>query len=274
MSSSEDNCVQECCNDCTASFCQSCSDSCSENCEESCGNACNTACQDSCSSVNCSCGSESTTGIITLIFTLILPLISAITLGIFQAFESQGPIFLTLLGSSILAINLSGFQINRKNVSSVCKLQENQVSSKFVSKFGKFQIKHSHHSHVLITRGHEFNLKNKYFCTGCYGILTGTIISIFLTIFYLVNGLSPSLAGWVIFISPICFIPIILRYSVKYKFPTPLRFLANALLPIGGCLLLIGMDALYTNWGLNVLIVTFIVFSAYLRGFIVRKENG
>ena len=273
MSSSEDNCAQNCCNNCTESFCQSCTESCSESCETSCENACNQACQNACANATCTCGSDTTTELIMFISTLILPLIGAIILGIFHAFDSRSPIFLTLLGSSVLAINLTGIQIGRKHSYSSCNVRNNSEIRRYKTYFGRLVINHSHHPRHLILRGHEFKLKNKYFCTGCYGILIGTLFSIIITSFYLIYGFDSTIAGWFVILAPFCFLPILFRYSLDYEFPTYLRLIANSLLPLGGCLLLIGVDVLYQNWHLNVMIVLLIVFSAYFRGFVVRKEK-
>jgi hypothetical protein len=173
-----------------------------------------------------------------------------------------------------LAINLTGIQISKKYSFYSCKMRNNVEFSQYETQYGRLVIKHSHHPRHLILLGHEFKLRNKYFCTGCYGILIGTISSILITSLYIIYGLNPIVAGWFVIIAPFCFLPIIIRYSLGYEFPTYLRLFANSLLPLGGCLLLIGVDALYQHWGLNVLVVSFIVFSAYFRGFIVRKEKS
>ena len=40
------------------------------------------------------------------------------------------------------------------------------------------EIHHSHHPKHLIERGHEFRIGNKYFYTGCYGLLIGTVCAV------------------------------------------------------------------------------------------------
>ncbi|PWI48086.1 hypothetical protein CEE45_08660 [Candidatus Heimdallarchaeota archaeon B3_Heim] len=134
-------------------------------------------------------------------------------------------------------------------------------------------INHSHHPIHLIKSGHEFRFRGKYFCTGCYGILIGTIISVIIGISYIVNGFNTLWGEAVLLLIPLCFIPIILRYKLSYKFPSSAKLLANCLLPIGSCLSLIYTDFLYHNWILNVLVVLLIITAAFLRGVIAQKDN-
>jgi len=126
---------------------------------------------------------------------------------------------------------------------------------------------------ALISEGHELLFKGRYFCTGCYGLLIGTLMSIFIALGYFSLGLAPQYLPLVILLIPICYLPIILRYSLGNKFGTKFRLIANALLPVGSCFLFMAIDFLHHNWMLNTITVLFVLFLASLRGIIGAKSN-
>ncbi len=273
MSTEENTCAEECCQDCTRSFCESCTESCEENCQESCNQACSDACSNACSDATCTCGSTTENAIFPIAFALGSALFTAVLVGILQAFDSHGPILVTLFGSTFLAFNLSGIQITKSNRAYSCYRKNSLRVDSFSTRIGRLSIKHSHHPVHLIKSGHEFQIKNKYFCTGCYGILVGTIISVAFASYYLLYGLETYWVGIIIGILPFCFLPIILRYTLPYQIPSSLKFVANSLLPIGCSLLLLCTDLLFQNWSFNMVCVLLILTGAFLRGVIGQKTN-
>ncbi len=281
MSSSDNNCLGQACEAGMQSFCDNCTDSCTrscettcqENCEQACNqacqNACDQACQNACSNVACTCGSSPSQVIFPVISTIIIPFMALLILGLFQAFDPRGPLYLTLLGAGLLTISLTGVNFRSKHSYSSCSRQ----ISNYRTRIGFITINHSHHSPELIEKGHEFRLRGKYFCTGCYGILAGTCISIAISFLYLTGYFS---SNW-IFILPLmscgCFIPIIIRYTGKFHFGSKIRFLSNSLLPIGCSLTIIYTDMLFHDWLSNSIVMILILVVAYLRSIVGKREN-
>ncbi|MHA2139800.1 MAG: hypothetical protein ACW98G_18100 [Candidatus Hodarchaeales archaeon] len=277
MSSSENTCCQGCADSFSQSCGESCTASCEENCQESCNeacsDACSSACSNACSNATCTCGSTTEIAIFPLLLAFGGTILSSIVLGVLQAFDSHGPILITLFGSTILAVSLSGIRLNSPYGKTTCNALSNRSTSLFTTKIGRISFNHSHHSPSLIEAGHEFQIKNKYFCTGCYGLLVGSIISVVIGTIYILNGIHTTWVSILPFIVPLCFIPIMFRYLLPYKIPSSMKLIANSLLPIGCCLLLIYTDVLFYNWAYNVFIVLLIISAAYLRGIIAQIDN-
>ena len=273
MSSSDNNCIENACASVLEPICQSCSDRCSANCENACNqaceNACNQACSNACSNVTCRCGPSTFNFLFYLGGSIIIPIFSILILGIFQAFDPRGPLWMTIFGSIILAINLSGIKFSNFQNKSTCNLS----NLPYTSKFGFIKVTHSHHPKALISEGHELLFKGRYFCTGCYGLLIGTLFAILFALGYLSLDLTPQILPLVILLIPICYLPIILRYIHGNKSGSRFRFIANSLLPIGSCFLFIAIDFLYHEWILNALTVLFVLLLASLRSLIGAKSN-
>ena len=299
MSSSEEPCLdyictqvgQSCFESCSETcekncdrYVAQCSQSCSENCEQACSSmcqeACDQMCQDACNQM-CQNACSSSTSILTsfikaslLLSPVILTLVVAILVGMFQAFDPKGPILLTIFGSSVLTVSLSGVRLTKSgSKTSPCQVIDGAAKS-FSSRLRWFTIHHSHHPKHLIIQGHEFKIANKYFCTGCYGLCFGTVCAILIASLYMVFGLNTSWALAILPLVPCLFIPILLRYTLFPTMPTSLRFFANSLIPISWCLLSISLDALLHNWVVNVVLILIIVFSAYLRSAVASKDNS
>ncbi len=273
MSSTENNCIENCitnvCQGCTDACTERCEGNCQDACDQACENACNQACSNACSDVTCRCGPSTLNLLFFMSGTIIIPFFSTLILGIFQAFDPRGPLWMTIFGSIILAINLSGIKFGNFQHKSTCNLSD----LPYTSKFGFIKITHSHHPKTLISEGHELLFKGRYFCTGCYGLLIGTLLAILVALGYLSLGLAPQILPLVILLIPICYLPIILRYSLGNRSGTIFRFISNALLPVGSCFLFIAVDFLYHDWMLNTLTVLFVLFLASLRGLIGAKSN-
>jgi hypothetical protein len=284
MSSIGDQCGSACSESIESSIEQSCqniTDSCSQQCSEQCEtnfescmeDACNQVLTQTCSSccANIACGSQ------TPVPSIIMPLfgglliISFITiiLGLLQNFNPDGPLYLTLFGSSFLAVSLTGIQFNTgKNSKSK---QYPTLPNSGITRYKCFVFIHSHHNPLERAKGHEFNIGNKYFCTGCYGILIGTIISIAFALIYAAFGLNSEILPIVIFITSLCFLPILYRYFLSLELTTSLRLLSNILLPIGCSFLFMLIDHLYHNWLLNLCLILLTVSMAFVRGRVSRN---
>jgi hypothetical protein len=250
---------------------QSCGDSCSESCNQSCNDACNQACSNFCNSFfqnACNCGSTTTASEIYPLFATSIS-VGAINIiyGLLNGFNAKTPLLLTLIGSIILAISLTGFRgFNRKQLSH--KYEKNS----YILIFNRILFLHSHHCQDDIMRGKEFKIRTKYYCTGCYGLLFGTIISVIGATLYL--GFQNIALPIEILISvlPLFFIPIMLRYTVFKNMRSTIRFLSNALLPIGCFLLFIISDVVFNDWLINSFLVMLTLLIALLRGYIPAKN--
>ena len=271
-SSTSCNCGESCGQSCSESCSRSCNESCNENCNKSCSNCCQESCNNcfkescnNCCQQSCGCSSSSTEGQTLFIVNSSVIFVNVI-LGIINDFNSHIPIFLTLFGSILLGVSLSGFRGFIKQDA----INQFEKSTHHVL-FGRLLFHHSHHCETDILKGKEFSFKEKYYCTGCYGLLFGTIISIVIFCAYLIWPLYFTFTQTTILIIPFFFLPIVIRYTIMKNMSTFLRFFSNASLPVGCSILFIIMDSNYSSWLLNSLIVIFILSVAVLRGYISSK---
>jgi hypothetical protein len=172
-------------------------------------------------------------------------------IGMIKGFSSDGPILLTLIGSIFLAISLTGFR-GFKNYNSF--IDKNKQTYLFIGP-GLFIT--SHHTENDILKGKEFRLFGRYFCTGCYGLLIGTIIAIILFSLYIFSIASIQFTTKYLILIPILFLPIVMRYTIKKNMGTFFRLISNILLPLGCALFMIFLDSIYQNWILNSIIMIF-----------------
>lgn len=295
INQADSNCGQSCSDSCSESCTESCSsEACSENCSQSCTENCQNTCQQEecqlacCQLACCSlcagsggteqCGASTCSimspGIILpLLGSIFLTLIGTIILGFIQAFDSKGPLYITLIGSGFLAVGLSGIRLSNKQ-HHTCKGANKEIKSVVSTKLGLFKINHSHHAKHLRENGHEFKIGNdKYFCTGCYGLLIGTIISIIITLLYIGYGINELMLSILVIMTPIAFVPIIVRYFIIKNVKTPIKFLSNSLLPVGCCFLFLILENQFQNWTINVGLVLLTITAAYLRGLMPKLDK-
>ena len=256
-------------NSCNCNCGESCSQSCSESCSRSCNEACNESCSNCCSATcsNCcqqSCRCTSTSSEAQTLFVINSTVLFVnIAVGFINGFNSHTPIFLTLMGSILLEMSLTGFRGYYKKDS----LNQYEKNSYHIF-LGRFLFLHSHHCETDILKGKEFRFMDRYYCTGCYGLLFGTMISIGIFIVYLFWPNFFIFSEISIFFIPFFFLPIVLRYSIVKNMGSLYRVFSNAFLPIGCSVLFIIMDNFYASWLFNSLIVIFILLVAVLRGII------
>lgn len=186
-------------------------------------------------------------------------------------FDSNGAIGLTLIASIFIIIILSSVRIMNRSLRKY--LLEIPVDKSLVSFLGPFIIYHCHHNKKLIEKGKEFRIKNKYFCTGCYGVLFGIIIGDTIAFLYLAYSLSFYLKIYLSLSIPIWFIPIILRYTLFTRMRSSFRFISNLLFPIGCWILLIVGDSIFNNWIINGFIMVFFGITIKLRVSASAREN-
>ena len=180
-------------------------------------------------------------------------------------YSSKGPIILCLLGAILLALRFTGIRFMNENTK--------EMPSWMVTRFGSFVIVHCHHNKDLCEKGKEFNFRGKYFCTGCYGLCLGTVISIGIIILYLLYRLNSVMIVPLICLIPFLLIPIILRYLIFIHMKSSLRFLSNTFFPIGIVLLLSIIDRLLKSWIINSIFVFSLIGIAYLRWKIALLDD-
>lgn len=225
------------------------------------------------SCLNETCEPTGVVTILSLLNTLLFVFLSLFLLGILQSFDSRGPPLLTFCGSIILAVGLSGFQFNDKIYNKKRCLMKSEVADSTYSKVGRFTFRHSHHCFKERENGHEIKIGNKFFCIGCYGIFIGTIVSIFVALIYIFVGIPSQIFPMIIACIPICFTPIILRYTLFQEMRPSLKLLANSLLPIGCCFIFLVAEHLYHNWLLNVSLILVCIIIAFLRALAPKVDR-
>jgi len=181
-------------------------------------------------------------------------------------FGSKGSLLILLLGALILAIRISGIRFMSESIK--------RMGPWMVTRFGSLVIVHSHHIKKLRENGKEFKIKGKYFCTGCYGMCFGICISIILIIYYLIYGFNQVMIIPLIGLVLLLVIPIILRYLIFILMKSSLRFLSNALLPIGLVLLLCIIDKLFQNWIINGIYELSLIGGGFLRWKIASIDDA
>lgn len=286
----ESNCGQDCSDSCSTSCNESLNESCNQAFSENCLNTCQqeecqlACCQVACCAVCASSGGSGDCGtftcsimpsgiILPLLGSIFLALVGTIILGFFQAFDSKGPLYITLIGSGFLAVGLSGVRLSNKQ-HQTCKGTNKEIKSALSTKLGLFKINHSHHPKQLRENGHEFKIgHNKYFCTGCYGLLIGTIISIIIALLYIGFGINEFMLSILVIMTPLCFVPIIIRYFIIKNVKTPIKLLSNSLLPVGCCFLFLIMENQFQNWTINVGLVLLTITAAFLRGLLPKLDK-
>ena len=180
-------------------------------------------------------------------------------------------IILTLVISILIIIILSGFRLRNAQMKEYSKTVG--FNKSMVSEKSFWVLFHSHHSEILLRYGKELRMKGKFYCTGCYGSLTGIFTGDIIVIFYLWRSFSETSILIITILLPFFFIPIILRYLIFSKMKHGVRFVSNMLLPIGCWLILIIVDHTHGNSFYNGIVVLIFVGLMYFRTKISDFEN-
>ncbi|MFW9854521.1 MAG: hypothetical protein ACFFFG_05655 [Candidatus Thorarchaeota archaeon] len=262
MSTCEETICTGACEACTIAICSEALAGCQ--CNQT--PQCNTNCNPQCSGSSCRCGSSSSIILPGILGIIGIFLTGILGIGILSTFGAKSPYVLTVVGAIGIGFSLSGFRYDVNP--SQCP-----DSAKTRTRWHRLVVIHSHHPPAQRITGHEFKIGEKYFCTGCYGILIGIILALLIAVFYLVFGIAEWMGPLVLVAVPISFIPIILRYTKYRNGSSIFRLISNILLPVGCCLVFVIFDA--TSQGLtnNVLLTLGIMLIALLRGFAGARSN-
>lgn len=190
------------------------------------------------------------------------------SIGFIVSFSHEFSIYLSIVFSLLLIIPLSGFRGFLIQNFDLSTLDRNKYTT-----INRFVINHSHHKNEQIQAGKEFLFKGKYICTGCYGILTGSIVSIIVMFYYLIGEIVKQNLNLFLIIIPLFFLPIIIRYSIWITMPTIPKFFSNVMLPIACSGLLLLVDYYFMNWWINTIAIYLVIGIIYLRSYISLKDT-
>lgn len=147
----------------------------------------------------------------------------------------------------------------------------NLSSDRFSSFFGITLI-HGHHSTLKQFSNHEFRLRNKSICAGCFGLFIGGFISFIGIIMYnfldiVFFGVPQQLVGLgVVAVTLAIFSPIF------YNASSFVRIFLNIFLILGMLFILIGIDILFSSFGINIFLIGLFIFFIISR-ISVSKYN-
>ncbi|MFW9778043.1 MAG: hypothetical protein ACFFE8_04250 [Candidatus Heimdallarchaeota archaeon] len=262
MSTCEETICTGACEACTIAICADVFSGCQ--CNQ--GPQCSPNCNPQCSGSSCRCGSSSSVILPGILGIMGFLLTGIFGIGILSSFGAKSPYVLTVLGAVGLSFSLSGIRLDRNP--SQCP-----DAVKTRTRWRGLVINHSHHPPDQRIRGHEIRIGEKYFCTGCYGILIGTVLALLMAFFYLGIGIVDWMWPLILVGVPASFVPIILRYTVYQDGSSIFRLISNILLPVGCCLIFVIFDA--TSQGLtnNILLTLGIMIIALLRAFAAAQSN-
>jgi len=147
----------------------------------------------------------------------------------------------------------------------------NLSSDKFSSFFG-IKLIHGHHSTLKQFSNHEFRLRNKSICAGCFGLFIGGFISFIGIIMY--NFLDivffgvPQQLVWLGVVSVV----LAIFSPIFYNVSSFVRIFLNIFLILGMLFILIGIDILFSSFGINIFLIGLFIFFIISR-ISVSKYN-
>jgi hypothetical protein len=124
-----------------------------------------------------------------------------------------------------------------------------------------------HHPDCGIFEDHVFNFKNKKYCVGCSGLLTGAFLAILTCLYYLVFGIL-EMIFWLGVIMVLASLMQLIFFNIENKW---IRFLSNLGLVWGSSLILIGILE-YSNVFIVVYFL-FLIFAWILTRTSLSEEN-
>jgi hypothetical protein len=124
-----------------------------------------------------------------------------------------------------------------------------------------------HHPDCGSFKDHVFNFKNKKYCVGCSGLLTGAFLAILTCLDYFFYG-TFELIFWLGVIIVLVSLTQLIFFNLENKW---IRFLSNLGLVWGSSLILIGILE-YSNFFIAVYFL-FLIFAWILTRTALSKEN-
>ncbi len=140
--------------------------------------------------------------------------------------------------------------------------QEKSISSNNASFIFGLRIVHGHHPSCENFSSHEFRIKDKSFCTGCTGLLSGALISLFGAIIYFSSNLSIPTFFIIIGVLGVALGLILPLLNLKQ---TILRLFINAFFIFGVFLMLIGIDSLFQSISIDLFLISLSIFWLFAR---------
>lgn len=192
-------------------------------------------------------------------------LVSALSTG------SKGFIVGALLSTAVMSWVLTGLRFRTRSIRDLERLMGFRKSQS--TTFWIFVLCHSHHPIESCRGGSEICWRGKYVCAGCYGILIGAWLGATLAVLYLTGDLSEQgrvLGAWLV---PLCFVPIILRYTLWRGLSSASRLAANAALALGCWGMLLVVDGLFVRVLANAVALVALAGVMMLRAFAGRIDR-
>ena len=180
---------------------------------------------------------------------IVIPLYAFLLLGSGLILGSKGPLYITFIVSVLIGINSAGLRYTRMRMP--------YISSRLATKLGGLAIYHSHHM-MENYKGHEIYLKGKYFCSRCYGLVIGIILSLIIFMSYLIHPFNEIILIVPVIITALLIIPLFFWFRVQDKLETFTRFISGLFSPIIVWIVLIYIDYRYVSWILNSLTLAFV----------------
>jgi hypothetical protein len=178
---------------------------------------------------------------------------------------ATGPVVVAYVASLVLILRTSGVVYSQQKYSSVARAG--------ISRYGRLVVIHSHHDPTKRSSGHEFKIRGKYFCAGCYGLALGTSLSLVLPTLYLTGALKGETLTVALVLAPVCFVPTILRGTTSRTISALGRFVSYGLLQVGSWIVIVSSDALLHDWLLNVFVLGLIVVGWNAGGLYLLSRN-
>jgi hypothetical protein len=135
----------------------------------------------------------------------------------------------------------------------------------------KVQITHGHHPACNLFFNHEFRLRNKTFCSGCFGLVLGALLSLIGAVFYFLYGHMLWTSRITIILGILVVALSLLLFHLKlHGF---FRVFPNVTLIIGAFAILAGIDYLLHSIVVDILVLLATYFWVWTRIYLSQRTH-
>jgi hypothetical protein len=163
----------------------------------------------------------------------------------------------------------SDFGAGRRSIES----NKAYVSTKRYSKILGIKFIHGHHDSNVDFSRHEFQIRSKSICAGCFGLLIGALVSLGGIIVYSTGNID--LEGFALYTTGLGVFAVasaLILPIVTSGYPI-IRILINSWFVIGMLFILIGIDSLTMNLEIDLLLIGFFIIWMMSRIVISRFNH-
>lgn len=147
----------------------------------------------------------------------------------------------------------------------------NLSSERFSSIIG-IKLIHGHHPSLKSFSQHEYRIRNKSICAGCFGLFIGAILSIVGIIAYNLLNIDFSIFAQSLVGLGVVAVALSVFSPIFYSSSSVIRILLNTSFILGMLFILVGIDSLISRLEINLFLVGLFVFWMMTRIF-VSKHN-